>query len=82
MYLANIEDLKANGNDVVSKKEELPEFHPHPHYPALSNVIKIEYTKRRGRYGVAARDIQVRIYIVPIFLFNTSLTMNIESHLI
>jgi hypothetical protein len=56
---SKIEALKVKGNDVILSDEESPEFHPHPHYPALSDVIKIEYTKQRGRYGVAARDIQV-----------------------
>ncbi len=62
MFLSKNEVLKANENDVISNEEELPEFHPHPYYPALSDVIKIEYTKQRGRYGVAARDIQVFIF--------------------
>ncbi len=37
-------------------------FNPNPLYPALSDSIKIEYTKERGRYGVAARDIEVKSY--------------------
>jgi len=60
LFHSKIEVLKANENDVISNEEELPEFHPHPYYPALSDVIKIEYTKQRGRYGVA--DIQVFIF--------------------
>ena len=73
------EVLKAKENDPISNEEELPEFHPHPHYPALSDVIKIEYTKQRGRYGVAARDIQVFIQkMYLIFLLNNSATLRVS----
>lgn len=34
-----------------------------PKYPALSNCIAFRYQKGRGRYAVAARDIQVGEFI-------------------
>ena len=46
-------------------------FRPNPLYPALSEAVKVEYTKEQGRYGVAARDIEVSksigVLTIPLF---------------
>ena len=65
--IAEIEEkiklLKTSENSNVgngSAGKDQPIFNPNPLYPALSNAIKILYTTERGRYAVAARDIQVK----------------------
>jgi len=45
----------------VEDLNPLPEFHPNPHYPGLSDAVNIVYAKERGRFGVASRDIGVII---------------------
>ena len=47
---------------VLNPDPDQPVFNPHPLYPALSDAIKILYTTERGRYAVAARDIQVKCF--------------------
>ena len=66
--IADMEDkiklLKMSENSVgngLAEKDQLV-FNPNPLYPALSDAIKIQYTKERGRFGVAARDIKVKCH--------------------
>lgn len=57
-----LKELEAvNGLKNGSADPDEVNFNPNPRYPAFSDAVKIEYTKERGRYGVAARDIEVNV---------------------
>lgn len=60
-----IQDLQ-NGIGVFNKTvngetNSLPEFKPNPHYPGLSEAVTIKFANERGRFGVASRDIRVKL---------------------
>jgi hypothetical protein len=55
------EEIIEQESEFNNKEEEALKFKSQKLFPALSTAIKILYTPERGRYGVAARDIQVTL---------------------
>jgi len=57
-----------NGVENGSVDPDEVKFNPNPRYPAFSDAVTIEYTSERGRFGVAARDIEVLLTKICFFI--------------
>ena len=50
---------KTDNSDKQKIEEDFVYFSPHPSYPSISSAIDIKFETRRGRFGIAAKDIEV-----------------------